>query len=288
MNITGAVVGVSNVSSGLSSILGVVFILVSVLLFTGEKGLEERLKSKHTIIEKRKDGYHIYNTLSGENYSLNDLRELCKDTEFKRELRIEYFSDLLRLYSSSSEKEKPKYEMFISALSPNTSKEHLGKRLKQFENVYNVFKDKLEYRNPKRIERMKSSDFRDNLYVRFENEKDTLWPEEGQIDFLPFDEVKMNPSRGPLLSVIPLAKLIKDEYLLKDGETLNPKMNPNQRKAYLKKNYGIRQGVEQRNLVIFQIENDAKLQTYRGPQGGEYVNIVVDKKVPLVKVKKKK
>lgn len=282
-DITGAVVGVSNISSGFSSVFGIVFILVSAMLFVGGESLEEKLKTKNTILKKINREYQIYNTRNGEHYSLNDLSELSQDNEIKKELRKEYFSDLLKFYSSSSEREKPIYKEFINALSPNTENNYLTKRLKQFENVYNKFKDKLEYRNPKRIEGMKSSDFNDDLYVRFENERDTSWPEEGNIGFLPFDEVKVNPSRGPLLSAIPLAKLIRDGYLLNDGETLNPQMSSQKRQDYLRDNYGIDIGARQRNLVIFQIEKNTKIQPYE-----KYINIVVDQKVPLVKVKKKK
>tara|TARA_B100000315_G_scaffold29047_1_gene24721 strand:- start:624 stop:1511 length:888 start_codon:yes stop_codon:yes gene_type:complete len=44
-DITGAVVGVSNISSGISSIFGIVFILVSAMLFVGGESLEERVES---------------------------------------------------------------------------------------------------------------------------------------------------------------------------------------------------------------------------------------------------
>jgi hypothetical protein len=46
-DITGAVVGVSNISSGFSSIFGIVFILVSAMLFVGGESLEEKLEEKH-------------------------------------------------------------------------------------------------------------------------------------------------------------------------------------------------------------------------------------------------
>lgn len=44
IDITGAVVGVSSLSSGFSSIFGIVLILVSVVLFVGGESLEERTK----------------------------------------------------------------------------------------------------------------------------------------------------------------------------------------------------------------------------------------------------
>lgn len=46
-DITGAVVGVSNISSGFSSIFGIVFILVSAMLFIGGESLEEKLEEEH-------------------------------------------------------------------------------------------------------------------------------------------------------------------------------------------------------------------------------------------------
>ncbi|MBT4376102.1 hypothetical protein HOD29_01890 [archaeon] len=46
-DITGAVVGVSNLSSGLGFIFGIVFILVSAMLFVGGESLEERLEEEH-------------------------------------------------------------------------------------------------------------------------------------------------------------------------------------------------------------------------------------------------
>ena len=45
--ITGAAVGVSNISSGFSSIFGIVFILVSIILFVGGESLEEKLEEEH-------------------------------------------------------------------------------------------------------------------------------------------------------------------------------------------------------------------------------------------------
>ncbi len=44
-DITGAVVGISNSASGISSIFGIVFILVSAMLFVGGESLEERAES---------------------------------------------------------------------------------------------------------------------------------------------------------------------------------------------------------------------------------------------------
>ena len=46
-DITGAVVGISNISSGFGSVFGIVFILVSVILFVGGESLEGRLKGKN-------------------------------------------------------------------------------------------------------------------------------------------------------------------------------------------------------------------------------------------------
>jgi len=46
-DITGAVVGVSNISSGFSSVLGIAFILVSAMLFVGGKSLEGLLYEPH-------------------------------------------------------------------------------------------------------------------------------------------------------------------------------------------------------------------------------------------------
>ncbi len=45
IDIIGAVVGASNISSGFSSILGIVLILVSAMLFVGRENLEERAES---------------------------------------------------------------------------------------------------------------------------------------------------------------------------------------------------------------------------------------------------
>jgi len=61
IDITGAVVGVSNISSWISSIFGIVFILVSMMLFVSGKSLEERvenvsgkkLKSSREILNER-------------------------------------------------------------------------------------------------------------------------------------------------------------------------------------------------------------------------------------------
>jgi len=59
-DITGAVVGVSNISSGISSIFGIVLILVSTLLFVSGESLEERLEEVEVIAEKNHwIPYHI-------------------------------------------------------------------------------------------------------------------------------------------------------------------------------------------------------------------------------------
>lgn len=283
IDITGAVIGASNISSSFGFIFGIVFILLSAVLFISGESLEERISIKNTFIKKRENSYYLIDTVNGKDYSLESIKELSQDRDFNRELRKEYFSDLLMLYANSPEEEKFQYKMFIEALSPNAEKKNLNKRLKQFENVYNSFKDKLVYMNPKRIESAKSSDFNEEVYIRFENERDTFWPEEGSVNFLPFDEVKVNPSRGPLLSIIPLSKLIRDGYLLRDGETLNPKWSPQKRQNYLRDTYGIDVGTRQRNMIYFQLEKDAVVERY-----GNYENVVVEKEVPLVKVIKKK
>jgi hypothetical protein len=46
-DITGAVVGISNIPSGFSSIFGIVFILISAMLFVGGESLEERSEEEH-------------------------------------------------------------------------------------------------------------------------------------------------------------------------------------------------------------------------------------------------
>ncbi|MBI4154986.1 hypothetical protein HY498_02795 [Candidatus Woesearchaeota archaeon] len=282
-DITGAIVRVSSIPLGFSSIFGIVFILFSVVLFIGRENLEERLKVKKTSVQKRGGSYYLINKKTSESFSLKDIKEFSIDKHLRRELRKEYFSDLLRLYSDSTEQERFQYKRFIEALSPNTNRKDLDKRLKQFANVYNFLKDKLAYMDPKRIDEAKSSDFSDIVYVRFENERDTLWPEEESIGFLPFDEVKVNPSRGPLFSVIPRIKLIQDGYLLKNGKTLNPKWSSQKRQDYLRDKHGIDVGTRQRNMIFFQIEKDSKIESF-----GNYKNIIVEKKVPLVKVIRKK
>jgi len=46
-DITGAVVGVSNISSGISSILGIVFLIGSLVLFVGGESLEKKLEEEY-------------------------------------------------------------------------------------------------------------------------------------------------------------------------------------------------------------------------------------------------
>lgn len=59
-DITGAVIGVSNISSEFSSIFGIVFILVSAMLFVGGESLEERLEEVEGIAKKHHwTPYHI-------------------------------------------------------------------------------------------------------------------------------------------------------------------------------------------------------------------------------------
>ena len=259
-------------------VLGLVFVIGGILLCTS--GLEQKLEVKNTVLQKRSDGYYVFNTTNGKGYSLNDIKEFSNDDGLKRELRKEYLPDLLRLYANSPSNERTKYKMFIEALSPNAK--NLNKRLKQFENIYKKFKDRIDSRNPERIKTAMSGDFDERMYVRFEDEKDTLWPEEESIGFLPFDEVKVNPARGPLFSVIPVKRLIEDGYFLGDL-TLNSKWSKQKRQDYLRDTYGIDTGSRQRTAVFFQIEKGAKLESYNN-----YENIVIGNRFPLVKVKKKK
>jgi hypothetical protein len=285
-SITGAAIGVSNTGLSLVTFAGLMFMLGAATIVAGNKdnkNLEKRLEVKNTILQKRKDDYYIINTQNGESYSLEEIGKLAKEgNELKSLLRKEYFSDLLRAYVKSKGHEKAIYKRFIEALSPNTNQKHLETRLKQFENVYKKIEDKIEYMNPKRIERARGGDFDETMYARFENEKETLWPEENSIGFLPFDEVRVNPARGPLLSIVPLKKLIADGYLLKDLK-LNPKWSKQKRQDYLRDEYGIDVGSRQRNMILFQIERGAKIEKYNN-----YENIVIEDKVPLVKVNYKK
>jgi len=52
-DISGAVVGASNISSGISSIFGIVFILASVVLFVGVESLEGRVKSAEKSLKRK-------------------------------------------------------------------------------------------------------------------------------------------------------------------------------------------------------------------------------------------
>lgn len=58
-DITGAVVGVSNISSGLSSIFGIVFIIVSLslLMIQGSASIDDLVEEIHEIIEEQKQKY---------------------------------------------------------------------------------------------------------------------------------------------------------------------------------------------------------------------------------------
>lgn len=282
--LTGAVI--STEATPFTNYIGIIsislFLAGALLIFTS-RNLEERLSVKNTMIQKRKSGYYLVDTATNTDYSISDIRELASDRELKRELRSKYVSDLLRLYSKSPEKEKYAYQMFIEALSPNTEKNNLNKRLKQFNNAYRRLNDQLQYRNPKRVSEAKEKDFDDEVYVRFEDESKTEWPEEGTIGFLPFKRERMSPARGPLMSAIPRERLIRDGYLLPDGETLNAKMSPQKRKDYLSSNYGIDEGQGQRKMVLFRLERATPTQDF-----GKYTNIEVKNRVPLVKIIKKK
>lgn len=271
-SITGNVIGKSAPSS-IISMIGIALCLGSLILMAGDR-LEHKLYGKKDIhLEKRKDGYYIVRNKNNEAYSLNDIKELSKDNDLKKDLRSYFFSDLLTEYAKSDDK-KIEYRKFIEAMSPDTNPHHLDRRLKKYEEVYNRLKKKKEDMDPERAKKARPEDFSQTRYVRFENEKDTLWPEEGSIGFLPFDEIKVNPARGPIFSVITLKKLNDDDFL---------KLSPKEKQEYLKGEFGIDVGARQRTMIIFEIEKDAILQKY-----GNYDNIEIKGKVPLVKVIKKK
>ena len=284
-NITGFFI-LDNLNKSVGSFLGIVFvvggILVAMIGRGDREGLENRLKVEHTILQRRNGEYYIVNKDNGRGYSLKDIKEYVKDDDLKRELRNEYLSDLLKLYAESNSDDKFRYKFFIQALSPHSNHENLNKRLKQFENIYARLKDNAQDIDPKRIKDAKSGDFNDRLYTRFENERDTLWPEEGSIVFMPFDEGKVNPARGPLFSVIPVKNLVSHVYFTEDLR-LNPQWSKQKRKDYLRDTYGIDVGPTQRSIIFFQIEKGAKLEEF-----GKYENVIIENKVPLVKVIKKK
>jgi len=282
INITGAFIGISDISSTFSSIFGIVLVIVSILLLINRGSLEDKVRIK-SVLQKRGGEYCIVNKNTGENYSLGKIKELVnKDPDYKKLLRNEFFSDLLKLYSESMPEDKGKYKQFIVALSPKTPQGLLEEKLKHYSEIFNKYKNELNYHNPARIEEAKDSDFSNELYARFEDEKrDTVWPEEGKIDFMPFHK-QVIPPRGPLYSIIPLKKLIKDRYLNKDL-ILNGKWSKQKRQDYLRDNFGIDVGSRNRNMILFKIEKDAKLIPYN-----KYVNVEVKGKVPLVKIIKKK
>ncbi len=310
--ITGAAAFGQAGGSELSALFGIILFLASAVFFiaaeaTAEliapvheaehekkkpKTLEEKIAVKHTSMLKKKehsreDAYYIIDGNNGDSYSLNEIKEASSDRELRSALRSEFLSDLLRLYSDSDPREKWKYRQFIEAMSPNSSKEHLDKSLHRFEEVYHKLKGRIKnekgFMDPKRIDKAKESDFGKGVYVRLENERDTLWPEQDKVGFLPFDKMKVNPARGPLISVIPIETLIRHGYFLDDSGHLNPKWSTQKRKDYLKDTFGIDVDVSNRNLIFFRLENDAYVEPY-----GKYENIVVKEKVPLVKVIKKK
>jgi len=282
VNIAGAATGILGTSQA-NIFAGVLLFCISIGLFIiGGTGLEEKLDVKNTMVQKRQDGYHLYNTLNGEDYTAKELKEMVEDEGMKVELRKEYMSDLLRMYAGSTKAEKQACKSFIQALSPGSNPKNLEKRLVQFENIYNSIKDKAYAMNPGRVKDARDDDFTELEYVRFENERDTLWPDAGTIGFLPFDEAKVNPKRGPMLSVIPVARLVSDGYLMSD-KTLNPSWSKQKRQDYLRDKHGVDVGARQRNIVFFQLEKGTDLQPY-----GNYQNISVGEKVPLVKVNKKK
>ena len=93
-DITGAVVGVSNISSGFSSIFGIVFLIGSVVMFVGGENLEERVvdiyetkRGKIRFVEaKGLDDIAPFiqldtrETIDNQHINLKDLKELLDDT----------------------------------------------------------------------------------------------------------------------------------------------------------------------------------------------------------------
>ncbi|PIN88573.1 hypothetical protein COU61_04385 [Candidatus Pacearchaeota archaeon CG10_big_fil_rev_8_21_14_0_10_35_13] len=241
----------------------------------------ESLTSAKTIMEMRGGKPYIMDLQDGQAFSIEEIRDLASDPELREELRIRFLIDLLKLYSSSEDTlEKVYYKSFISELLEGY--ENLESYLEQYQIMFEAQQKEEEYMNPLRIEEADDKTFLKTQFVRFEIEKNTGWPEEGEVGFLPFDERRVNPARGPLFSIIPLTRLIKDKYLTKEG-TLNPSWGWQQRQNYLRDKYGIDEAPRQRTLIIFVIEKGAELEGY-----GNYQNILITDKVPLIKVVKKK
>ncbi len=93
-DITGAVVGVSNISSGISSIFGIVFILISAMLFVGGESLEEKVniksfRKKLEKTERRKIPYEE----AEKGYKSKTIRELSLSGRVPLDEAIKIYDD---------------------------------------------------------------------------------------------------------------------------------------------------------------------------------------------------
>ena len=270
-----------SIGKGVSSILGFVFVIGGFLVFIG--GQQEGLKGLERTIKKVDKG---------------ELNPLEMETKRKENIENCYpaFRDFLRKGDFSKLPPKVvgmygKYKKELESLPNSKKATYLKSRLSElsYDPILNQLVDyqKLRSKNfnrdPLRIKKAKDSSFDDEVYVRFENEKHSVaWPKVGDVDFVPFDEIRVNPARGNLFSIISLKKLVSDKFLTKKGE-LNSKWSPQKRQDYLSSTYGIDKGSRQRNMVFFNLEKGTSLIPF-----GQYSNIKVKDKIPLVKIIKKK
>ena len=88
-NITGAVISSSNISSTFSSILGVLLILVSIILFIFAENLEEKLDDNIRLISTR---------VKKDTLLLNIARDVCNKEKIKRDI-----DHLMKMFNKGSD-----------------------------------------------------------------------------------------------------------------------------------------------------------------------------------------
>jgi len=129
--ITGAVISAS-IGTSISFIIGMILLIGGIgLMLVEGRSLESRLGLKRTLLQRRQGELKIINQETGENYTLDEVKDLVKeDPYYKKELKKMFSSDLKKLYTKNPKDWRPK--SFLRALFQNLKKERLDAHLKEF------------------------------------------------------------------------------------------------------------------------------------------------------------
>ena len=189
-DITGAVVGVSNISSGLSSIFGIVFILVSAMLFVGGENLEALVEEKPLPGKGIKGDYVPLNKILNEvDINSNKVHVNLKDNKIYRDGREVQGLKLRDNYIEF------KGVHFTNSGAAKIIEDHESLEIKNLEDPYVYLSESLDYsgKSEKKIRHMLGSSSAeeavivsvqypiDKIYLKFEKGRPTHYAINGDI-----------------------------------------------------------------------------------------------------------